>query len=184
MIYGLHPRIRMREKDKKPVFSPVSFFVTAGRIFERAWPLCPDADTRGCSYLCLMDDLTGFVLLHGLIYRAGFIGKARPAKVERYHLLSFEKVDRLRQYPPHLSSFQSAYDPLEQYPGAIRIRSYGKLASLSGLTPGILDEAVVLVSAVKEGVISVEEGGLIAVISRNQFYLQLLDLCQDIRAVA
>lgn len=119
-------------------------------------------------YFTIADSRSGFV------HRMQGIGDPETQKVFRYqHNSAEEKVRRLAGNPEHRSSFQSADLHLPaaertRFAGSIRVGA-DLIFSFSGL-PELLDEAVMLVLAVRTKFLSREEAAEIAMISKNEHY--------------
>lgn len=136
------------------------------RFFDEVLKLHDRAGHGG--YFTIADSQSGFV------HRMQGIGEPEAAKIFRYQYNSAEeKVRRLVSHPDHRSSFQSADLELSAhqrkcFAGSIRVAA-DVIFSFSGL-PELLDEAIMLVLAVRTKFLSREEAAEIAAISSNEFY--------------
>jgi len=84
-----------------------------------------------------------------------------------------EKADRLGKNPEHWLSWQSRDPESGKWGGAIRIicGTIAFIFSISGL-PELCDEAAMLITGVRAGLLSVAQAREIAVISNNRFFLE------------
>lgn len=149
-------------------------------IIMRAINLSQEINDRGRTggYFCVAsaNDPEGYY-----IQGISLVGYIRLEKRERYFLFAEEKARRLFNHPEHKSSFQSRNDTEERYPGAIRTPQH--IFSFSGLM-WELDEAAMLVLAIKLRELSLEEAREIAQISENLYFEALFNVCEDILLVA
>lgn len=99
------------------------------------------------------------------------IGVMPIERATTYAAVALEKVRRLHRHPEHLSSYQSRQPGSGRYGGAVRARR--SLTGFSGLEEHD-DEALVLVSQIWIGDLSVDQATDVAQISANPSFPQLL----------
>lgn len=113
---------------------------------------------RGGGSLCIATP-TGLPLLTVLI------GLPEEAKAQKYLHLSREKALRLAFYKDHMSSFESAKEEQERYPGAVR--GSNVIGSFSGL-PWKVDEGFVIALFRLRGMITDVQVDKIVQTSQNE----------------
>ncbi len=124
---------------KNPEDLQQSILVYIEVLVAAACAMSGDAEKKG-GHLCVTDG-QGNLLFEKVI---GEIPD--PEKAAKYGRLALEKCQRLANNPLHVSSWQSRNEGEEKYGGAIRVND-SLFFGFSGL-PELLDEAVVLTSAV------------------------------------
>lgn len=95
-----------------------------------------------------------------------------PVAVVSYRMFAQEKAWRLLSRPSDASSYQSRDEAHEKWGGAIRAGDY--ILSFSGL-PELVDEALMLVLAVRLELIGRAEAERIAALSHNAYFAPLAD---------
>lgn len=149
-----------------------NIFLVASEIVEAAYRIFSGSEPlrwevkRGGFLSCFRDGVLLFKLS---------IGSYPIEMWPKYAVLSIEKGSRLFAHPDHFSSFQSADEHTEKYPGAIRSNHW--ILSFSGL-PALCDEAVCLVLAVKLCWLTEAEAKNIAIISSNHYFDMLMGACR------
>lgn len=99
------------------------------------------------------------------------IGDVHDADLVRYRSFAQEKAFRLMSRPGDVSSFQSRDEAKERWGGAVRAGTY--ILSFSGL-PELMDEAVMLATAVRLGLIDRTEAVRIAALSGNPYFVRFV----------
>ena len=111
----------------------------AGIVLAEVLALDLSDDVHRGGYLCIADNATGAPL------DVVKLGDPLPAKEGRYEELAKEKAWRLATRPWNDTSYQSRDPVRDRWGGAVRAGNH--IFSFSGLTPDLLDEALVLVVA-------------------------------------
>jgi hypothetical protein len=145
----------------------VSILNAAKRAFNLALELAPD-DKRG-GVFCAVSTDTMIPIHLGIL-----IGTVPDEeKRDKYWRLAKEKADRLSSYKAHASSFQSRSPTHDRWGGAVRATYF--IFSFSGF-PELLDEALVLKTALLAGLMDPGIADTIAKESKNLYFEKMLTI--------
>jgi hypothetical protein len=137
----------------------------ATRIVELAARVSDVKDRHGGYLFLLTSGGSGYCSVVGSILD--------ETKRDRYRAFAEEKARRLASHPDDKTSFESRDEAKERYQGAIKCPN-GDCIGFSG-RPAAEDEAICLMYAIAQALLTEDDAKEIAEISNNTFFWRMLD---------